>query len=154
MRIIQSPDFTSLPGEAANLFAASGERSIFDHPAWYDVVARQGLPAGTPLSLVMDDEGQAGLVLTGDRGRLALCTTPYTCASSPLFVSAEAVKPLMAELGLGSATLLLTGLDPDAAQFSAIQAGMKSAGLTLHCFRGWINWHEKVEDCDFAQYIA
>lgn len=153
MRILETPDFTNLPGELTPLFAASGARSIFEHPAWYDVVARHGLPAGARLSLITDDAGEAGLVVTGRGGRLALCSTPYTCASSPLFIRLQAVAPFLAELGQVSATLMLTGLDPEAPEFSAILDGLREARLAVHPFRGWVNWFEATLGCGFDQYM-
>src|SRR5579884_704478 len=98
MRIIDSPDFTKLPGDVAALLEKSGERNIFDHPAWYDVVARRGLPRGTHLRLITDDEAKAGLVVTGRNRHLALCSTPYTCLSAPLHVTPDAIEAFMAEL--------------------------------------------------------
>jgi hypothetical protein len=153
MRILESPDFTNLPGDVAALFARSGARSIFEHQAWHDVVARHGLAKGARLALMTDDAASAGLVVTGRGGRLALCSTPYTCASAPLYAAPQAVTPFMAELGEQAATLLLTGLDREAPEFSAALAGLEQAKLATHCFRGWVNWYEAVEGCDFAAYM-
>jgi hypothetical protein len=100
-----------------------------------------------------DDAAEAGLVVTGQNGRLALCSTPYTCASSPLYTRPERVGAFMAELGRASSTLLLTGLDPDTPAFAGALTGLKQAGLATHCFRGWTNWYETVEGCDFAAYM-
>ena len=47
MKTIDRPDFLSLSGEIASVFAEAGRSSFFNLPEWYDIVAQHGLEASS-----------------------------------------------------------------------------------------------------------
>src|SRR5262249_55477181 len=50
--------------------------------------------------------------------------------------------------------ILLPGLDPSDDRFAATLAGFEDAGFVARPYFGWGSWYERVEDRDFAAYLA
>lgn len=162
MKIFEDVRFADLPPPLEALFEGAGQMSFFNLAAWYDVVANHGRASNSDISLFTDDACCTGLVTCHARGASRAvegCTTPYTCESGFLTSSPgagkDAVRAFAKEIGRSTPieTLLLTGLDPLSAQFTAAVAGLKDAGLTVGTFKGWTNWYEAVEGDDFEAYL-
>src|SRR5882724_2914179 len=55
MPLYRNPDFQRLPSRLACLFDAAAHDSFFALPAWFDLMARRGVPAGTEIRLYTDE---------------------------------------------------------------------------------------------------
>src|SRR5882724_1794909 len=56
MPLYRNPDFQRLPSRLACLFDAAAHDSFFALPAWFDLMARRGVPAGTEIRLYTDEQ--------------------------------------------------------------------------------------------------
>ena len=49
MPVYRNPDFLRLPNGLAGVFDRATEESFFALPAWYDLMARYGVPTGSQI---------------------------------------------------------------------------------------------------------
>ena len=63
MPVYRNPDFRCLPAGLAYLFDAAVEDSFFTLPAWYDLVARHGVPAGSEIRVYTDERPGSAMAL-------------------------------------------------------------------------------------------
>src|SRR5882724_9581501 len=84
MTVYRNPDFRRLPSGLASLFDSGASDSFFALPAWYDLMARHGVPDGTEIRVYTDERpasATAMLVQTvpGETGRsLASLTNAHS----------------------------------------------------------------------------
>ena len=56
MPLYRNPDFQRLPNGLSSLFDTAADGSFFALPAWFDLMARRGVPAGTEIRLYTDEQ--------------------------------------------------------------------------------------------------
>lgn len=161
MPLLINPEFARLPQDPAGLFAAAGEASFFNHPAWYAVLAEHALDAGAEPRLYTDAACGAGLVLlrTGSARRLTSLANYYSCAHAALLrpgvdaaaALAEIVADILAERPRWDAVSLV-GLDPAADDFAALAAGLRHAGMMVRPYFDFGVWHQATAGLSFAGY--
>ena len=63
MPLYRNPDFLQLPSGLACLFKTAAEDSFFTLPAWYDLMARHGVPAGSEIRVYTDERPGSAMAL-------------------------------------------------------------------------------------------
>src|ERR1700758_1211415 len=63
MPLYRNPDFLRLPSGLACLFKTVAEDSFFSLPAWYDLMARHGVPAGREIRVYTDERLGSAMAL-------------------------------------------------------------------------------------------
>jgi Acetyltransferase (GNAT) domain len=167
MPLYRNPDFRRLPSGLACLFKTVAEDSFFTLPAWYDLMARHGVPAGREIRVYTDERpGSAMAILLCSTGREAgRCLTSlanfysveHSIISGPgtdLDAGFAAILPeILSERprwhGLG-----LAELDPlDPSYHTAVRC-LRRAGLLVECAFDSGTWYEETAALSFADYVA
>lgn len=163
MALLINPEFSSLPPDLSALFAAAGEESFFNHPAWYAAFARHALDAGAEARIYTDATARAGLLLQASRStglrRQTSLANYYSCAHAPLLrpgvdataLLAEIVAAIIAERPRWDCLSLL-GLDPIAADFDALATALRRAGMMVRPYFDFGVWHQATSGMSFARY--
>jgi Acetyltransferase (GNAT) domain len=167
MPVYRNPDFRRLPSGVTGLFEAAARDSFFALPAWYDLMARYGVPPATETRLYSDERPGSELalvlqVLDGDgRRRLASLTNAYSVEYSIL---AAPGADLTAGIGTILGTVLdefprwdaiaLEELDPRAPSYRAAVEALRGAGLFVECVFNSGTWYEETAGMGFADYFA
>ena len=63
MPVYRNPDFRRLPAGLTCLFETAVEDSFFALPAWYDLMARHGVPAGSEIRVYTDERPGSAMAL-------------------------------------------------------------------------------------------
>src|SRR6516225_7633395 len=63
MPVYRNPDFLRLPNGLARLFDTVAEDSFFALPAWYDLMARYGVPEGSEIRVYTDEQPRSSVAL-------------------------------------------------------------------------------------------
>jgi len=135
-----------LPAWCDRFFASPGAGEFFATRAWYECVLARATPRrATPIFATCGAGDEALLPLQRAGGRLGSLTTPYTLAWRPLIAPGADAR----RAGLGFGRLLrgtsparLEALDPASPGLDAFLDGLREAGLLLHRYRHFGNWHE------------
>jgi CelD/BcsL family acetyltransferase involved in cellulose biosynthesis len=154
----------SLPEACQPLFEAAGRRSFFCSRPWFRLAIDHALPAGIAPALAVYSEHGRPLALVPLQVRhdgLALksLTNPYTCLWQPLLhpdANADALRRAGRALGAHFRrwpTVRLDAIDPELPGLPAVLEGVRAAGLLLHHFDFFGNWHEPVADRSWQQYL-
>jgi hypothetical protein len=167
MPLYINPDFRRPPSGLTSAFSAGIEDSFFALPAWYDLMARFGVPAGTEIRAYADQRpGSATALLvqtaTGMAGRsLSSLTNPHSLEHGVLYAAgADLETGLVAILSEILAErprwdcLRLAELDPRDPSYTALVSALRRAGLLLECSFSSGNWYEETAALSFADYLA
>jgi hypothetical protein len=167
MPLYRNPDFRRPPSGLARLFDVAAGDSFLALPAWYDLMARHGVPAETEI-LVYTDERRAsatGLLLqTGMREtgwHLRSLANAYS-------VEHEILCGPGAEIEAGLAAIVsevlaerprwdrlsLAELDPQHPSYRAAARSLRRAGLIVECTFHSGTWYEETAALNFADYLA
>jgi len=163
MPVYQNPDFLRLPGGLARRFEGAAEDSFFALPAWYDLMARHGVPAGSEIRVYTDERpGSAmALLLRTDGRRLTSLANAYSVehgivcrAGTDLAAGSAAImSEILAERprweGVG-----LAELDPLDPGYRAALRSLRRAGLLVECRFDSGTWYEETAALSFADYVA
>ncbi|MBV1799984.1 GNAT family N-acetyltransferase [Siccirubricoccus sp. G192] len=151
---------TGLPAWCDRFLAPPGSGDFFAGRAFHDTTLAHALPdEAEPLVAACGEVALLPLLRTG--GRLQNLATPYTLAWRPLL--AEGADPAaLRQAGHGFGRLLrggpparLEALDAEAPGLDAFLAGLGAAGLALHRYRHFGNWHEALPPgLGWAAYLA
>ena len=71
MPVYQNPNFLRLSDGLAGLFEGVAEDSFFALPAWYDLMARHGVPTGSEIRVYTDERPGSAMPTLSQRGRSA-----------------------------------------------------------------------------------
>jgi hypothetical protein len=161
MPLVINPEFSRLPPDLAALFAVAGERSFFNHPAWYAVFSAHALEVGADVRLYTDAAASAGLLLQrpGSARRLRSLANYYSCAHAALLrpgadaaaALAAIVAEILAERPRWEAVSLV-GLDPAAEDFAALAASFRRAGTLVRPYFDFGVWYQATAGLSFAGY--
>jgi len=166
MPLYINPDFHRPPNGLADAFGAD-RSSFFRLPAWYDLIARRGVPAGTEIRVYTDERpasATALLLQTAPRedGRgLASLTNAHSLEHGiPHGLGAELETALPAILSEILAErphwdcLSLSELDPHEPSYAALAGALRGAGLLVECSLSSGTWYEETAGLSFADYLA
>jgi len=163
MPIYQNPDFLRLPGGLARLFESAAEDSFFALPAWYDLMARHGVPAGSEIRVYTDERpGSAMALLLRTKGRSLtsvanaysvehgiVCRPGTDLAAGCAAILAEilAERPRWACVGLAE-------LDPLEPSYCVALRSLRRAGLLVECRVDSGTWYEETGALSFDDYVT
>jgi hypothetical protein len=167
MPVYINPDFRRPPGGLARLFERAAGDNFFALPAWYDLMARHGVPAGSEIRVYTDER-------PGSATALLLRTEPperrrrLTSLANAYSVEHGVVSLPEADLGAGFAAILseilrdrprwerlsLTELDPHHPSYAAAVRALRRAGLLVECAFNSGTWYEETARLSFADYLA
>jgi len=163
MSVYQNPDFLRLPGGLARLFERAAEDSFFALPAWYDLMARHGVPAGSEIRVYTDERPGSAIALllrTDGRSLTSLANaysvehgivcrpgTDLAVGCAALFSEILAERPRWEGVGLAE-------LDPLEPSYRAALRSLCRAGLLVECRFDSGTWYEETTALSFADYVA
>jgi len=167
MPVYRNPDFLQLPSALACLFDTVTKDSFFTLPAWYDLMARYGVPAGSEIRVYTDERpGSAmALLLRSTAPEACRCVTSLANAYSvehgfirgpetDLDVGFEAIfseilseRPRWECLGLAE-------LDPSDPSYRTAMRSLQRAGLLVECAFDSGTWYEETAALSFTDYVA
>ncbi len=167
MPLYRDPDFRRLPSGLACAFDNSLPDGFFALPAWYDLMARHGVPQATEIRVYTDERPASATALLaqttiGDDGRnLASSTNAHSLEYGILHAPG-------ADLDTGLAAILseilaerpqwdclsLSELDPREPSYAALVGAFRRAGLLVEsCFSSG-TWYEETAGLSFRDYVA
>jgi Acetyltransferase (GNAT) domain len=167
MSLYRNPDFRRLPSGLADIFNKAGARSFFALPAWYDLMARHGVPAGAEVRVYTDERPASAAALftqTGmgeERRVLASLTNPHSLEHGILCPSgadletglSAIVAEFLAEQPRWDC-LVLAELNPRDPSYPALVSALRSAGLLVERSMSSGDWYEETSGLGFADYLA
>jgi hypothetical protein len=167
MPLYRNPDFRRLPSGLACAFDKGAPDSFFALPAWYDLMARYGMPRATEIRVYCDERPASAAALlaqttTGDGGRkLASLTNAHSLEHGILHAPG-------ADLETGLAAILseifaerpqwdclsVSELDPHAPSYAALVGALRRAGLLVECCFSSGTWYEETPGLSFPDYVS
>jgi hypothetical protein len=167
MTVYRNPDFRRLSSGLASVFDGSARDSFFALPAWYDLMARYGVPTGTEIRAYTDERpGSATAVLVqtvpGETGRsLASLTNAHSLEHGVLCAGAlDVASGLTAVLSEMLSErpqwdcLRLSELDPRDPSYAALAGVLRRAGLLVEYSFSSGTWYEETAGLSFTDYVA
>jgi hypothetical protein len=167
MPLYRNPDFRRLPSGLARAFDKSSPDSFFALPAWYDLMARYGVPQATEIRVYSDERpGSAAALLAQtamrDDGRnLASLTNAHSLEHGILHApGAELEKSLAAILTEMFAErpqwdcISLSELDPREPSYAALLGALHRAGLLVERRFNSGTWYEETVGLSFPDYVS
>src|SRR6516162_714774 len=163
MPVYRNPDFLRLPNGLASIFDRAAEENFFALPAWYDLMARYGVPGGSEIRVYTDERpGSVMALLLRTNGR---CLTSLANAYS---VEHGIISGPEADLDAGFQAILseilseeprweclaLAELDPLDRSYRSAVRSLRRAGLLVECAFGCGTWYEETAALSFADYVA
>jgi GNAT acetyltransferase-like protein len=167
MPLYTNPNFRRLPSGLASVFETAGRDSFFALPAWYDLMARYGVP------------GEAEIrAHTDERAASAMAVLVYTAASPTVrsltsLANAHSlehgiVHPPGVDLETGLARILpeilaerphwdylsFAELEPEDPSYGALVGAPRRAGLLVECTFNSGTWYEETAGLSFTDYLA
>ena len=167
MPVYRNPDFLRLPSGLSCLFDTVAEDSFFTLPAWYDLMARHGVPAGSEIRVYTDERpGSAVALLLQSRApEVGRCLTSLANAYSVEHgIICRPGTDLDAGFGAIVSEILserprweclgLAELDPLDPSYRTAVRSFRCAGLLVECAFDSGTWYEETAALSFADYVA
>ena len=167
MPLYRNPDFRRLPSGLARLFDTAVGDSFLALPAWYDLVARHGVPTETEIRVYTDERPGSAVALLLRTGveRAGRCLESL---ANPYSVEHGILCTPGADLGAGLTAILsevlgerprwdrlaLAELDPRHPSYRAAMRSLPRAGLLVECTFDSGTWYEQTAGLRFADYVA
>jgi hypothetical protein len=166
MPVYINPDFRRLPSGVAAAFTADAE-SFFQLPAWYDLMARHGVPPGAETRVYTDECASSATAVVlqtqvpGQERRLESLTNAHSLEHGLLYCSAadlQTTLPAILLEILGERPrwdcLTLSELDPADPSYAALAGALRHAGLLVECSFSSGTWYEETSGLSFTDYLA
>lgn len=166
MPVYINPDFRRPEGGLAWLFERAAGDSFFALPAWYNLMVRHGVPAGSEIRVYTDER-------PGSATALLLRTEPpahrrLTSLANAYSVEHGVVSLPEADLEAGLAAIVseivrdrprwdrlsLSELDPHDPSYAAADRALRRAGLLVEGAFNSGTWYEETARLSFAEYLA
>jgi hypothetical protein len=167
MPLYRNPDFRRLPSGLACAFDKSPRDSFFALPAWYDLMARHGVPPATEIRVYTDERPASATALlaqttTVDNGRnLTSLTNAHSLEHGILHAPG-------ADLETGLAAILaeiladrpqwnclsLSELDPREPSYAVLTGALRRAGLLVEPRFSSGTWYEETAGLSFPDYVC
>jgi hypothetical protein len=167
MPLYRNPDFRRPPSGLARLFDAAAGNSFLALPAWYDLMAHHGVPAGTEILVYTDERPGSATALLLQTG-VPEPGWHLTSLANAYSVEHEILCGPGADLDTGLAAILsevlaerprwdrlsLAELDPQHPSYRAAVRCLRRAGLIVECTFHSGTWYEETAALSFADYLA
>jgi hypothetical protein len=167
MPLYRNPDFRRLPSGLAHAFDNGNSHSFFALPAWYDLMARHGVPQATEIRVYTAERQASATALlaqttTEDDGRnLASLTNPHSLEHGILHAPGAdletALSAILSEILAERPQwdcISLSELDPREPSYAALVSALRRAGLLAQsCFSSG-TWYEETAGLSFPDYVA
>ena len=167
MPLYRNPDFQRPPSGLARAFDESPPDSFFALPAWYDLIARYGVPQATEIRAYTDERPASAAALlaqtrTENDGRnLTSLTNAHSLEHDILHAPGV-------DLQTGLAAILsemiaerpqwdcfsLSELDPREPSYAALVSALGRAGLLVERSFSSATWYEETEGLSFPDYLS
>lgn len=167
MPVYTNPDFRRPATGLAAVFDKTTRDSFFALPAWFDLLARHGVPEATEIRVYTDERPASTMMVlaqtaTQDRWRtLASLTNAHSLEHGILHAPNANL-----ETGLGAMLseiladrpqwdcLSFAELDPREPGYAGLASAMRRAGLLVECRFSSGTWYEETAGRSFAEYLA
>jgi Acetyltransferase (GNAT) domain len=167
MPLYRNPDFRRLPSGLARAFDKSAPDSFFALPAWYDLMARHGVPQATEIRVYSDERPASAAALLAqtamrDDGRnLASLTNAHSLEHSILHAPgadletslAAILSEILAERPQWDC-VSLSELDPREPSYVALVGALRHAGLLVERRFSSGTWYEETAGLSFPDYVS
>jgi hypothetical protein len=167
MPFYRNPDFRRLPGGLACAFDKRLLPSFFALPAWYDLMARHGVPQATEVRVYTDERpASATALLTqttigGDGRNLASLTNAHSLEHGILHAPgadletglAAILSEILAERPQWDC-LSWSELDPREPSYPALVGALRRTGLLVEPVFSSGTWYEETAGLSFSDYVA
>jgi hypothetical protein len=167
MPLYRNPDFRRLPSGLARAFNQSPPDSFFALSAWYDLMARYGVPQATEIRVYTAELPASAAALlaqtsTGDDGRNLVSLTnahslEHGIVHSPgadLETSLAAIlSEILAERPRWDC-LSLSELDPREPGYAVLVGALRRTGLLVECCFSSGTWYEETAGLGFPDYVS
>jgi hypothetical protein len=167
MPFYRNPDFRRLPGGLACAFDKRLPPSFFALPAWYDLMARHGVPQATEIRVYTDERpASATALLTqttigGDGRNLASLTNAHSLEHGILHAPgadletglAAILSEILAERPQWDC-LSWSELDPREPSYPALVGALRRTGLLVEPVFSSGTWYEETAGLSFSDYVA
>jgi hypothetical protein len=167
MPLYRNPDFRRLPSGLARAFDTSAPDSFFALPAWYDLIARHGVPQASEIRVYTDERpGSAAALLAqttrGDAGwNLASLTNAHSlehgilhAPGAELETSFPAILSEMLAERPQWDCVSLSELDPREPSYAALLGALRRAGLLVERRFSSGTWYEETAGLSFPDYVS
>ena len=172
-KVSQYVSFDQLPGEVRTLFTAAAKDCFFNGLPWFELFSKYALDEGDKVRIYCASQGsssghgQAALAAVERAAesnrfkgkKLSSLSNYYSSLFAPVWSglnSWEAARELAACIAQDTPkwdTIDLKPLDVSAPVFSALEAGLKSAGFVVQTYFCFGNWYLDVGGRTFSQYF-
>jgi hypothetical protein len=167
MPLYRNPDFRRLPSGLARAFDNSSPDSFFALPAWYDLMARYGVPQATEIRVYSDERPASAAALLAqtamrdDGLNLASLTNAHSLEHGILHAPgadletslAAILSEILAERPRWDC-LSLSELDPREPSYAALVGALRRAGLLVECCFSSGTWYEETAGLSFPDYVS
>jgi hypothetical protein len=167
MPLYRNPDFRRLPSGLACAFDRSLPDSFFALPAWYDLMARYGVPRATEIRVYTAEQPDSAAALLAqtmmgdDERNLASLTNAHSLEYAILHAPdadletslAAILSEILAERPQWNC-LSVSELDPREPSYAALVGALRRAGLLVErCFSSG-TWYEETAGLSFTDYVS
>src|SRR5215472_2858671 len=167
MPVYTNPDFRRLASGLTEAFGNTSRDSFFALPAWFDLMARYGVPRGTEIRVYTDERPASTTMVVaqtatlGRRRILASLTNPHSLEHGILHGPkadletglAAILSEILAERPQWDC-LTFAELDPREPSYAVLAEAMRSAGLLVECCFCSGTWYEETAGLGFAGYVV
>ena len=167
MSLYRNPDFRRLPSGLACAFDKSLAGSFFALPAWYDLMARHGVPQATEIRVYTAERPASATALlaqttTVDKGRnLTSLTNAHSLEHGILHAPGADIETglaaILAEILAERPhwdCLSLSELDPREPSYAALMGALRRAGFLVESVFSSGTWYEKTAGLSFPDYVS
>jgi Acetyltransferase (GNAT) domain len=167
MPVYTNPEFLRLPPGARAILEGREQDSFFALPAWYDLMARHGVPAGTEIRLYTDERAGGGaaalLQAAGPQPlrRLASLASFYSVehgiVSTPGADLAAALDAILSEIVAERPrwdSVTLSEFDVRDPAYDAFVRALRRAGLFVERVFHSGTWYDDTAGLDFSRFLA
>lgn len=166
MPLYINPDFRRLPSGIAAAFEGDPE-SFFQLPAWYDLMARHGVPPGAETRVYTDERACSATAVVlqspapGHARRLESLTNAHSLEYGLRYRSAAdlqtALPAILSEI-FGERPhwdcLTFSELDPADPSYAVLAGALRRAGLLVECSFSSGTWYDETSGLSFTDYLA
>jgi GNAT acetyltransferase-like protein len=167
MPLYRNPDFRRLPVGLVTAFDKGNPDSFFALPAWFDLMARYGVPPATEIRVYTDERpaSAAAIVTLAAKEDYARSLASLTNAHS---LEHGVLHAPGADLETGFAAILseilaerpqwdclsLSELDPREPSYTLLAGALRRAGLLVECSFSSGTWYENTAGLSFPDYVS
>lgn len=160
MNTLEDADLSNLPPGVQDIFARRGDRSFFQLPQWFGLIAHCAIgDRPRRIDIAFDESTHIAMVYTRLQREVQSFTNLYTCAYDIIGGDAGsgAIGQLARQFALAmppGAKIRLEGIDREGQSFNALLGGFRSAGYVAKPYFAWGTQYECTDGCTFDHFVA